>query len=107
MPVARNMKELEQMILKEVKKKLPGATRDYCHQWYCKTEDIKQIISEEKFVSMVNESMKISIVNGKLNAKFGIFQKEDIKEEYVESMNELWEEFKEGYVNYVMNKICK
>ena len=70
-------------------------------------EDIKQIISEEKFVSMVNESMKISIVNGKLNAKFGIFQKEDIKEEYVESMNELWEDFKEGYVNYVMNKVCK
>lgn len=107
MPIARNMKELEQMILEQVKKKLPSATRDYCHTWYGETEDVKPIISEEKFISMVNESMKVSVVNGKLNAEFGIFQSEDIQEKHTERMKQLWEEFKDGYMDYVFNKILK
>lgn len=107
MPVARNMKELEQMILGQVKKKLPSATRDYCHKWYGKHPDIKEIVSEEKFVSMVNDSMKVSIVKGELHAEFGIFQNEDIQEEHLEHMKQLWEEFKGGYMEYVSNKIFK
>jgi phage major head subunit gpT-like protein len=107
MPVARNMKELEKIILGQVKKKLPSATRDYCHKWYGNHPEMKEIVSEEKFISMVNESMKVSIVNGELNAKFGIFQNEDIQEEHLEHMKQLWEEFKSGYMEYVSQKILK
>ena len=32
MPVARNMKELEKMVLDRMKKELPNATKEYCHK---------------------------------------------------------------------------
>ena len=36
-----------------------------------------------------------------------IFQNEDIQEEHLEHMKQLWEEFKGGYMEYVSNKIFK
>lgn len=105
MPVARNMKELEKMILAEMKKKLPNATKDYCHKWYSKNPELVEIVSEENFIKMVNESLNISISNGKLNAEFGIFKNQDVKEEHRERMKFLWEDFKAGYLQYIYNKI--
>ena len=46
MPVARNMKELEKMVLDRMKKELPNATKEYCHKWYNNNSDIKEIVSE-------------------------------------------------------------
>lgn len=107
MPVARNMKEVEKMILDKFKKELPKATREYCHKWYNNHPEIVDIISEEHFTKMVNDSFKLSIKNGQIDAEFGIFQNEDISEEHSEKMNVFWEDFKGGYKQYVMNKIMK
>lgn len=105
MPVAKNMKELEKMIMDRVRKELPRATKEYCHKWYGNHPELKEIVTEEAFIKMVNDSFKLSIKNGEFVAEFGIFQNEDIPEGHSEKMNVLWEDFKSGYVNYVMNKI--
>lgn len=107
MPTVRNMKEFGKMIMDKVKRDLPKAIREYCHKWYGSHPEIKEIVSEEKFISMVNESFKLSINNNKFQAEFGIFKNEDILEEHTEKMNVLWEDFKSDYVNYVMGKITK
>ena len=107
MPVARNMKELEKMILDRVKKELPKVTKEYCHKWYDTHPEMVDIVSEESFIKMVNDSFKFSMKNGQLDTEFGIFQKDDISEEHSEKMIELWEDFKGGYKNYVMSKILK
>ena len=107
MPVARNIKELEKMILDKFKKELPKVTKQYCHKWYCTHPEMVDIVSEESFIKMVNNSFKFSIKNGQLDTEFGIFQKDDISEEHSEKMTELWEDFKGGYKNYVVSKILK
>lgn len=107
MPVARNMKELEKMIMEKMKKELPNATREYSRKWYAEHPEMHEIVSKEKFVEMVNDSFKVSVKNGQLNAEFGIFQKDDIPEKYVEQMKTLWEDFKTGYQKSVMSKIMK
>ena len=107
MPTVRNMKEFGKMIMDKVKRDLPKATREYCHKWYGNHPEIKEIVSEEKFVAMVNESFKLSVNNNKFQAEFGIFKNENISEEHREKMNVLWEDFKSGYVNYVMGRVTK
>lgn len=107
MPVAKNMKELEKMVLDRMKKELPNATKEYCHKWYSNNSDIKEIISETDFIQMVSDTMEISVKNGKLDAGFKLFRKENIKEEHLERMSSLWEDFKSGYRNYVTTKIFK
>lgn len=107
MPIVRNMKELETMIMDKVKKDLPKATREYCHKWYGKHPKLEDIVSEETFIKMVNDSFKLSIKNGEFSAEFGVFQNEDVSEELSEKLNILWEDFKSGYVKYVMSKVLK
>ena len=47
MPVARNMKELEKMVLDRMKKELPNATKEYCHKWYNNNSDIKKLYQKQ------------------------------------------------------------
>lgn len=105
MPVARNMKELEKMILDRMKKKLPNVTKAYCHEWYTQNSELREIVSEEDFIRMVNDSLNISINNGKLNAKFEIFRDQDVEKKHRERMKLLWDDFKAGYIKYVYDKI--
>lgn len=107
MTVARNMKELERMIMDKVKKELPKLTKEYCHKWYGSHSELREIISEESFIKMVNDSFKLSFKNGQVDAEFGIFQGDNIPEEHLEKMNELWLGFKSGYMDYVKSKIFK
>lgn len=107
MPIARNMKELEKMIMDRVKKDLPKATQEYCHKWYGNHPELEEIVTEEKFIKMVNDSFNLSIKNGEFAAEFGIFQNEVISEKHSEKLNPLWEDFKSGYVKYVMTKVLK
>ena len=107
MPVAKNMKELEKMIMEKVKKELPKLTREYCHKWYGNQPELKEIIVEENFIKMVNDSFKLSIRKNEFVAEFGIFQNEGVSEEHTEKLNELWEDFKGGYKDYVMSKFSK
>lgn len=107
MPVARNTKELEKMVMNHMKKELPHATKDYCHKWYNSHSDMKEIVSETKFVQMVNDAMQISMENGKLNAHVEAFKNKNIKEEHLEQMKLLWEDFKSGYLDYIMTKVFK
>ena len=46
MPVARNMKEIEQMYFEALKKRLPNITTNYCHKWYTEHPELEEIISE-------------------------------------------------------------
>lgn len=107
MAVARNMKEIEEMVLAGMKKKLPSVTKDYCHKWYNKNPELNEIVSEEDFIKMVDDSIKISMSNGKLNAKFEIFKNNDIKEEHYDQMKLLWKDFKAGYLDYIYTQIFK
>ena len=107
MPVARNMKELEKMVLDRMKKELPNATKEYCHKWYNNNSNIKEIVSETEFIQMANDAMQISMKNGKLKAHIELFKGGNIKEEYLEHMKTLWEDFKSGYLDYVTKKIFK
>lgn len=107
MPVARNMKELEKMVLDRMKKELPNATKEYCHKWYNNNSDIKEIVSETEFIQMANDAMQISMENGKLKAHIELFKGGNIKEEHLEHMKTLWEDFKSGYLDYVTKKIFK
>ncbi len=107
MKTAKNMKELENMILGEIKKKLPGATKDYCHKWYSKHPEMNDIVSESDFVQMVNNSLKVSLHNGEVKASLNVFNEQNIEGEYLEQMKILWEDFKSEYVNYVFTKILK
>lgn len=75
MPVARNMKELEKMVLDRMKKELPNATKEYCHKWYNNNSDIKEIVSETEFIQMANDAMQISMENGKLKAHIELFKR--------------------------------
>lgn len=95
------------MIMDKVKKDLPKATREYGHKWYGNHPELEEIVTEEKFIKMVNDSFKLSIKNGEFVAEFGIFQNEAISEKYSEKLNPLWEDFKSGYVKYVMTKVLK
>ena len=58
MPVARNMKELEKMVLDRMKKELPNATKEYCHKWYNNNSDIKEIITYESNIYGIYEQFK-------------------------------------------------
>ena len=107
MPVARNMKELEKMVLDRMKKELPNATKEYCHKWYNNNSDIKEIVSETEFIQIANDAMHISMENGKLKAHIELFKGENIKEEHLGHMKILWEDFKSGYLDYVTKKIFK
>lgn len=107
MPVARNMKELEKMVMDHMKKELPNATKDYCHKWYNSHSDMKDIVSETEFVQMVNNAMQISMENGKLKARVEVFKNKNIKEEHLEHMKLLWEDFKSGYMDYITTKIFR
>lgn len=105
MPVARNMKELEKMVMEKMKKKLPSVTKDYCHKWCAEHTELAEIVSEDGFIQMVNDSLKISVHNGTFNAEFGVFQNQDINPEHVEQMNKLWEGFKEGYITHLKKNL--
>lgn len=105
MPVVKNIKELEKMIAEQMKKKILPATVEYCHKWYASHSEIEEIVSEEKFVQMVKDSMKTKTVNGQFQAEFSIFDKDEIPEDKVDTMKELWEDFKTGFVPNVMKKI--
>lgn len=107
MPVARNMKELEKMVLDRMKKELPNATKEYCHKWYNNNSDIKEIVSETEFIQIANDAMHISMENGKLKAHIELFKGGNIKEKHLEHMKTLWEDFKSGYLDYVTKKIFK
>lgn len=107
MPVARNMKELEKMVLDRMKKELPNAAKEYCHKWYNNNSDIKEIVSETEFIQMANDAMQISMENGKLKAHIELFKGGNIKEEHLGHMKILWEDFKSGYLDYVTKKIFK
>lgn len=107
MPVARNMKELEKMVMDRMKKKLPSTTRDYCHKWYSDHPELKEIVSETDFIQMVNDAMQVSMENGKLKAHIEVFRNKNIKEEHLEHMKLLWEDFKSGYLDYIVTKIFK
>lgn len=107
MPVARNMKELEKMIIDKVKKELPKVTKEYCYMWYGNHPEMMEIISKESFVKMVNDSFRLSVKNGQINTEFRVFQNDTISEEHLEKMIELWEDFKVGYKKFVVSKIMK
>lgn len=107
MPIARNFKELEKMIMDKVKKELPKLTREYCHKWYGNHPELAEIVTEEAFIKMVNDSFKLTIKKNEFVAEFGIFKNEDVSDEHSEKLNALWEDFKGGYRDYVMSKLSK
>lgn len=107
MAVARNMNELEKMIMDKVKKELPKATREYCHKFYKYHPEMEQIISEESFNKMVNDSFKLSIKDCEFTAEFKISQDDNVPEEHIEKMKAVWKDFESDYVKYVMNRIVK
>lgn len=107
MPVARNMKELEKMIVEEIKKQLPKVTREYCHKWYNSNPEMKEIVSEADFIKMVNDSLTLSTINGKVEAKFGVLKDRDIDKEHIETMNALWKNFEVGYIKHIKAKLFK
>lgn len=107
MPVARNMKELEKMIMDKVKKELPKFTKEYCHKWYGNHPELAEIVTEETFIKMVNDSFKLTIRKNEFVAEFGIFKNQDVSDEHSEKLNVLWEDFKGGYKDYVMSKFSK
>ena len=106
MPVARNQKEFEKMIMDKVKKVLPKLTKEYCHKWYGMHSEMKEIVSEEKFIRMVNDSFKLSIHNNEFKVEFSVARNE-ISEEHSERMDVLWKEFESGYKKYVIGKLSK
>ena len=91
----------------KMKKELPKVTKEYCHKWYGNHPEMMEIIPEESFVKMVNDSFRISVKNGQLNTEFGVFQNDVIPEEYLEKMIKLWGDFKDGYKKFVVSKIMK
>lgn len=105
MKAARNQKELEKMIMDQVKKKIPSVTKDYCHKWYATHGEIAEIVSEDKFIQIVNDTMKISIKSGRANVEFEIFKSKDIDKEKYEQMKMLWDDFKSDYASAVIPKI--
>lgn len=107
MPVAKNMKELEKMVLGEFKKRIPGVTKDFCHKWYISKPQIKDIVSETEFVNMVMESLKVSFVNGKVDTKFELFKNKELKDDDMKTMTTLWESFKNEYLKYIETKMFK
>lgn len=107
MAVARNMNELEKMIMDMVKKELPKATREYCHKFYRNHPEMEQIISEESFNKMVNDSFKLSIKDCEFAAELKISLDDNVPEEHIEKMKALWKDFESDYVKYVMNRIVK
>ena len=107
MPVARNMKEIESMYFEALKKKLPNITTNFCHKWYADHPELEEIVSESKFVQMVNESLKITVSNGTFKAEFGIFQNEDVEEIHSECMKSLWEDFKTSYYKYLKVEVFR
>lgn len=106
MPIARNQKEFEKMIMGKIKKDLPKLTREYCHKWYGSHSEMKDIISEERFIRMVNNSFKLSIHNNEFKVEFSL-SKNEISKEHSERMDVLWEEFESGYKKYIMEKFTK
>lgn len=46
-------------------------------------------------------------INGEVVAEFGIFQNQDVSDEHSEKLNVLWEDFKDGYKDYIMSKFSK
>lgn len=44
MTVAKNMKELEKMIVDEMIKQMPKLTKEYCHKWYKKHAEMNDIM---------------------------------------------------------------
>lgn len=107
MPTARNMKELEGMLLAHIKKSLPDATKAYCHEWYRNASGIEEIVSEDEFIKMVNDSLKISMKNGSVQAELEIFKARKLEEDQAEKMKVLWEDFQKGYINYLGKKVFK
>ena len=107
MPVAKNMKELEKIVVGEFKKRIPGVTKDFCHKWYISKLQMKDIISEEEFIDMVMESLKVSFVNGNINTEFELFKNKNLKDNDMKTIATLWESFKEEYLKHIKSKMFK
>ena len=61
MPVARNMKELERMLINECKRKLENIMKDYSDHWYERHTDISRFLSKNEFWDLVKDSSKIEV----------------------------------------------
>lgn len=101
----RNMKELEKEINTMIKKELPKVTKEYCHKWYRNNDGIREFATENEFCRMVSDSMKVTVHGGKFEAQFDAFQNRDMSEEEQERIKAIWEEFKDGYLDYVKKKL--
>lgn len=106
MKAARNMKELEEMIIGDVKEKLIVLTKEYCNKWYEENDVLKEIMSETEFANMVKDSLKISMTNVELNSELELFKDIKIEDEKRAQLDELWKKFKLGYIDYAKKRIC-
>ena len=61
MPVARNMKELEKMLINECKRRLENIMKDYSDRWYEGHTDMSQFLSKNEFWNLVKKSSKIEV----------------------------------------------
>lgn len=107
MPVAKNMKELEKMLINECKRRLENIMKNYSDSWYEGHEDMSQFLSKNEFWDLVKNTSKIEIGQSKkdITVKFMIVKDSTYPSELEEKdrsvFDGLWKSFLEEYEPYM------
>lgn len=111
MPVARNMKELEKMLITECKRRIENIMKDYSGRWYERHKNMSQFLSINEFWDLVKKSSKIEVdpCSGRevknVTIKFMVSNDASYPSELEENdrnvFEDLWKDFLEEYEPYM------
>ena len=111
MPVARNMKELEKMLVNECKRRFENIMKDYSGRWYEEHRDMSQFLSKNDFLNLVKKSSKIEVdtcpgqITKNITIKFmvsnDVSYPSELEEDDRNVFENLWRDFLEEYESYM------
>jgi hypothetical protein len=105
MAAARNMKELENMILNAVKDVVTKSIKTYTSKWYSENKvEAEKIITEEKLQEAVSKAFVFDICKGEFKTSIDITK---YAEYGLDKHQDMMNKFKDGLLEYISIKLKK
>jgi|GEM_PF-4733062 hypothetical protein len=98
MAVARNMKDVEKMILKAAKDVITESIKSYTTKWYAENEEAEKFITKDKLQEIANQTVTFDMSKNEFQTSIDITK-------YVayglDKHEDLMNKFNEGLLEYV------
>lgn len=98
MAVARNMKELEQMILNAAKDVTRKSIKSYTIKWYAENEETEKIITKDKLQEIANQAVKFNMSKNEVQTSIDITKYAGYG---FDNHEDLLNKFNEGLLKYI------